>query len=449
MTAKRLIVAVVLLAACAAPALAQTAEAVACETEVNRRKADWASSAHSWLETTIELQARELQLSRCRMRASTGEQKLHQAENFGRVLLTGEGIHPVIGTIAAGNGFAGGVVLMHEWADEKRPLRFSGDAHTRLSMNRSWVAGAMVDVVGSSPSLSNRHIHAIADASYTHITQLSYFGPGLGSAGDETRFGLNLALGRFSLVLPAGRGFEVFGQASALHSTPFASPDSGVPSIEARFSNISAPGLGEATTYAVLGGGVGWRYPEDEVLTGYSATLHAAIRRYQEMAGHPYSFTRSNVTWDNQYTPEAAVDIGTFSARLSLSASVAGSTDRVPFYLMSTLGGADVNGDNSLRSYRDYRFRGPHTLVAQFEYAHTLYDPLGVFAFYDLGSVAAQFGDVAQDLKHSVGVGLTVRLGGAIFAQIYYAWGGAEGSRFNVSGNSNPIDINRVVRSAF
>jgi hypothetical protein len=449
MTATRLVTAFVLSAACAAPALAQTSEAVACETEANRRKANWASSPHSWLETVVELQARDLELSRCRMRASTGTEKLHHGEDFGRVLLTGEGIHPVIGTIAAGNGLAGGAALTHEWAGELRPLRFHADAQARLSANRSWVAGAMVDIVGSSPSLSNSHIHAIADGGYTHVAEVSYFGPGTGSAGDETRFGVNLALGRFSLILPAGGGFALFGQAEGLRASPLASPDSGVPSIEARFSDASAPALGQATTYAVLGGGAGWRYPDDAVLTGYSTTLHAAVRRYQEAAGHPYSFTRSDLTWDNQYTPEAAVDVGTFSARMRLSASAAGSSNRVPFYLMPTLGGADLSGESSLRSYRDYRFRAPHTLAAQFEYAHTVYDPIGMFAFYDVGSVAAQFGDLAHDVKHSVGVGLTFRLGGAVFGQIYYAWGGAEGSRFNFSGNSNPIDIDKAVRSAF
>jgi hypothetical protein len=448
MTAGRLMAALVLSAACAAPALAQTSDAVACETAVNRRKAAWASSAHSWLETMVELQTRELELSRCRMRASTGAEKLHHGEDFGRVLLTGEGIHPVVGTIAAGNGLAGGAALTHEWASETGP-RFRADADARLSVNRSWVTGARLNIVGSSASLSNSHIHAIADASYTHIAELSYFGPGLGAAADETRFGLNLALGRFSLIVPAGGGFEVFGQVEGLRAAPLASPDSGVPSIEARFSDVSAPALGQATTYAVLGGGAGWRYPADAVLTGYSTTAHAAVRRYQETAGHPYSFTRSDVTWDNQYTPETTVDAGTLSARVHLSASAAGSTNRVPFYLMPTLGGADVNGESSLRSYRDYRFRAPHALSGQFEYAHTVYDPIGMFVFYDVGTVADQFGDLGRSLKHSVGAGLTFRLGGAIFGQIYYAWGGAEGSRFNFSGNSNPIDIDKAARSAF
>ena len=446
MTAARLMAALVASAAFAVPALAQTTDAVACETAANQAKAAWASSMHSWLETMVELQARELRLSRCRMRASSGEETLHHGEDFGRVLLTGEGIHPVIGTIAAGNGLAGGAALTHEWAGDN--LRFRADAHAQLSVNRSWVTGAMLNIVGSSPSLSNRHIHAIADASYTHIAQMSYFGTG-GSAADETRFGTNLALGRFSLIVPVAGGFEVFGQAEGLRASSLPSPHSGVPSIEARFPDLLAPALGQTTTHAVLGGGAGWRYPEDHVLTGYSTTVYAAMRRYQETAGHPYSFTRSDVTWDNQYTPSAGADIGTFSARVRLNTSRAGSTDRVPFYLMPTLGGADVNGESSLRSYRDYRFRAPHTLAGQFEYAHTVYDPIGMFAFYDVGSVAAEFGGLTRGVKHSVGAGLTFRLGGAIFGQIYYAWGGAEGSRFNFSGNSNPIAIDKAIRSAF
>ena len=74
MIAGRLMAAFALSATVAAPAVAQTSEAVACETQANQRKAAWLSSTHSWLETVVELQGRDLQLFRCRMRASKGSE---------------------------------------------------------------------------------------------------------------------------------------------------------------------------------------------------------------------------------------------------------------------------------------------------------------------------------------------------------------------------------------
>ena len=448
MTVRRIIAAVFLSVACSGLAHAQTPDPVACETQANLRKAAWAKAEHSWFETMLELQAREIELSLCRMHASTGQEKLHHAEDFGRIFLTGEGIHPVVATIAPGNGFAVGAAMTHEWASATRPLRYRGGAQARVSVNGSWTAGGLVNIVGSSPSMSNRHQHAIVDASYTHVAELSFFGLGPASPNDETRFGLNLGLGRFTFIVPAGSAFEVFGQVAGLHATPLTAP-SGVTSIETKFDSTSAPGLGQVTAYAVVGGGADVRYPEDEVLNGYSTTAGVAVRRYQEAGGRPYSFTRTDVRWNNQYTPDTSVDWGTFSINVRLASAVAGSADQVPFYLMPTLGGGDINGDSGLRSYHDYRFRAAHTLAGEIEYAHVLFDPIGVFAFYDAGTVADRFGDLGRSVKHSAGVGATLRLGGIVFAQLYYAFGGHEGSRVNFTGNSNPTVVDNAARSVF
>ena len=120
----------------------------------------------------------------------------------------------------------------------------------------------------------------------------------------------------------------------------------------------------------------------------------------------------------------------------------------MPFYLMPTLGGADISGDSSLRSFHDYRFRAPHTFAAQIEYAHTIYDPIGAFGFFDAGTVGNRFSDLGGTVKHSAGVGLTFRIGGLVFAELYYAFGGGEGTRFSFTGNTNP-PMAAKTRSAF
>ena len=428
---------------------AQTADALACEAEANRRKAAWATAKHSGLANDWESETREIQLALCRMRATSGDERLRHAEDLGRVIFTGEGIHPVAGTIAPGNGLAAGAVLNHAWAAVKKPLRFSANAEGRVSINTSWLAGAVLNVVGSSASRTNQHTHAVFEVRHAQIRQVGFYGIGSQSAPDETLFALDATTARALVESPAWSGVSVFGQLEGLHATPGPSTGTGAPSIEERFSDETAPGLGQATTYVVPGAGISWRHPEDETLTGYSTSLIATVRRYQESTGAAYSFTRTDVAWTHQLTPDTAADLGTLSASLRLSALAAAHGDRVPFYLLPTVGGSDIDNGAGLRGYRDYRFRAPDILLAQFEYAHGIRNyPLGVFAFGDVGTVGQQLSDLDHDVKHSFGAGLTFSLGGVVFGRLYYAWS-PEGSRSVFGGNTNAVGSDARMRGVF
>jgi hypothetical protein len=433
----------------AAPCRAQTPDAQQCETDANRRRAAWAQAPHSWLANELELESREIALDLCRTRASAGDEKMQNGENLGRVIFTGEGVHPVVGTIAPGNGLAGGVALNHASASQSRALRFNTRVETRASMNGSWNAGAALSILGSSPTRTNHHAHAEAGVEHWHIRQLSYFGSGNDTSPDETQFGLDRTLGRFTVESAATRGFSVFGQVEGLRATTRSTGGSGTP-VEQRFSDMTAPGLGQPTAYFVSGGGVNWRYPQDETLNGYSVGVATAVRRYAETAGRPYSFTRAEITWANQYTPDTNVDLGTFSAALRVIASAVSGGDRVPFYLQPTLGGTDINGEAGLRSYHDYRFRAPDVIAARFEYTRAIHDPLGLLVFGDDGKVGEEIRDLGlSDLKHSFGVGITLRAGNVAYLQLYYAWGGGEGSHTNFSGSSNNLAPDGALRGVF
>jgi hypothetical protein len=55
------------------------------------------------------------------------------------------------------------------------------------------------------------------------------------------------------------------------------------------------------------------------------------------------------------------------ATRLFVSTSDTGTGEVMPFYLMPTLGGNDT-----LRGFREYRFRGPHAILAQGEYRYEI-----------------------------------------------------------------------------
>ena len=101
----------------------------------------------------------------------------------------------------------------------------------------------------------------------------------------------------------------------------------------------------------------------------------------------------------------------------------------MPFYFQPTLGGSDINGNPSLSSFQDYRFRGANILLLRESFEHSIWGPFGFTFMADQGKVGLNRGDIAFDhLKHSFASGITLRAGGFPMIYILYAWGGARGT---------------------
>jgi hypothetical protein len=128
---------------------------------------------------------------------------------------------------------------------------------------------------------------------------------------------------------------------------------------------------------------------------------------------------------------------GSLTARLLISESAVSAGSVVPFYFQQTLGGSDINGNPSLTSYQDYRFRAPNVLLLQETFDHSLYGPVGVTLMANQGKVAISRGDVDfQNLRHSFAAGVNIRAGGLPQIFLLFAWGGHEGTHFSSSVNT-------------
>jgi hypothetical protein len=121
--------------------------------------------------------------------------------------------------------------------------------------------------------------------------------------------------------------------------------------------------------------------------------------------------------------------VGTLQINTSVTASYTEPGRLVPFYLDPTLGGIDINSDDTLRGYRDYRFRGPDAVLFQVEYRHPVWGPLGLLGFYDLGNVAEQAGDLSlSGMRHDLGLGIYFHAGNRELVRFYVGFG-ADGAR--------------------
>jgi len=111
---------------------------------------------------------------------------------------------------------------------------------------------------------------------------------------------------------------------------------------------------------------------------------------------------------------------------------------QVPFYMQPTIG-----GNNTLRSYPDYRFHDLNMVVANAESRWALFTHVDVALFMDAGNVAP----VYQDLnlaKTSYGGGVRLHTNKATFARADVAWG-SEGWAF-VFRTSDVFRLARITR---
>jgi hypothetical protein len=426
-----------------------------CDKRAALEKVDWAKSGpHDWVSSEFNKQHIESKQTWCHIWATKGYDRVHKAEDFGRVLLTGSGLHPTAGSIVPNSGFAGGLALNLDRAAKTYPVRFSTSIEARGSTTEFWEAGGILNLLGSAKRLDNRHIDVTLSAIHRSLPQLDYFGLGNSSLlANESLFGLSDTTIQASAIIPLPRNFRLLGGIEGLWSSPQEFHGSGTPSIEQVFNPSNTPALGTSTAYFVYGAGIDWKYPLEECLQcWYKTDINGTFRSFAEASGAPYSFRRFDLTWAHVLNPfpQVSPGFGTLSVVGRLIATSVPEGNQVPFYLQPTLGGTDINNFDVLRSYHDYRFRAPNALSFQAEYTRTIWDPLGALVFYDVGKVALATSDLGvSHMRHSFGVGFTLRAGNATLFKLYYAWAGFEGTHTTYTGNTNNFAADPNLRGVF
>ena len=148
--------------------------------------------------------------------------------------------------------------------------------------------------------------------------------------------------------------------------------------------------------------------------------------------GH-YSFRRFVADFGHAIYPESQDGIrrpdSVLNIRVRLAMSDASSTNAIPFYLQETIGGSDIDNQATLRSFRDFRFRGPNSFLVQTEYDRRIIGPIGILAFYDAGKVTVARSDLNfSNLHQGFGGGLAFFLAGKVVFRAYVGLGGGEGA---------------------
>ncbi|HEX7959184.1 MAG TPA: hypothetical protein VF493_04670 [Terriglobales bacterium] len=242
------------------------------------------------------------------------------------------------------------------------------------------------------------------------------------------------------------------------------------PSIGNLYTEATAPGLSDQPAFAQFGEGLRfWPAYKNRLLLNYDI----GYRQFVAAGNSNFSFERLTFDFDHEFRIHQTISRvignphtngpndcsinpgdkhpvcppvelisnleGSIHVQAFTSLSMTPNASRVPFYFQPTLGGADINGNPSLSSYQDYRFRAPNILLLRESFEHSIGKlPVGFLLGADQGKVALTRGDLgSNNWLHSYSTGLTLRAGGFPMVYLLFSWGGNEGTHTIANVNTS------------
>jgi outer membrane protein assembly factor BamA len=330
---------------------------------------------------------------------------------------TPDGFYPYLETVYSGGGFTGGAGYR----------RYVGDAtYWDVKGLYSVKDYKLVELSTASLDLMNGRLALGARLGWRDASQVGYYGLGMESTrGERANFGFEQTwAGGEAAFLPtwwlradATLAYEAYSETAGAGRHP---------SIETRYTDLTAPGLGRDPSFvhASVGAAIDTRPAADYARSG--SKLGVSLHDYANR-GADQSFSRLEVD-AVQHVPVLR-ETWVISLHGNLDTTLDGD---VPYFLMPSVGGG-----SSLRGYSSLRFRDRHSLLLQGElrWIPNRYG-LDMAIFYDAGTVAPEPSRLSlSDLETSVGVGLRLHSPTATPVRIELARG-SEGLRLVVAGSA-------------
>jgi hypothetical protein len=322
-----------------------------------------------------------------------------------------DGWYPRIGGLTTGGGFAGGIGYRKHVFNDQLFLNASGAISTKAY--KELIADA------SLPSLLNGWLEIGGNVSWRDFTQEDFFGRGSDSSlSNRVNFALESTRYSGRVALKPVRWLR-FGTEIG-HVSPTLGPgsDPRFPSIETVFDDIDAPGLIEQPTflYKNLFAEIDYRDQPGNPRSG--GLWRATYGSWNENELDRYDFGR--------FDAEAAHFFPIFDKKrvfaLRVSASYVNNDpgNRVPFYFLPYIGGSE-----SVRGYKEFRFRDENAIFMNAEYRWEAFAGLDMALFFDMGEVSDDWENIDfNEAKTSYGVGFRFNNFKSVFMRLDIAAGG-------------------------
>ncbi len=326
-----------------------------------------------------------------------------------------QGFYPSVGSIARGSGM--GVGLGYRRRPLAGRLVFDTSAAVTFRAYTEWQFTAAAPRVGGLP------LELQAGTRWYDYTQEDFFGLGSDTRNaDRVSFGLT-GVDTFGQVMARRAGWLVMrGRAGVHHFDVSRGTDPRFPSLEERFTEATAPGLEATPSLAYGEAALGIDTRDEPGNTRGGGLYNVSVGMFRGRGSDDVDFNRIDVT--------ALHVIPIFDKKRGIALHAVASridpvgASHVPFFLMPTVGGAD-----SLRGYREFRFRDAAAVTLNAEYRWEAFSGLDLALFVDAADVGPTWRSlVGAHLKSSWGMGFRFNTNRRVFLRIDVA-GGREGPR--------------------
>ena len=348
------------------------------------------------------------------------ERAMDFAEDKAIFILDREGFHPKLGSLTVGSGFAYGLGFRDR------------DLFSNRGALEVWAAGSVKGYWATEarlrfPRLADNHLYLEAWGSRRDYPQENFFGLGPDSNRDDrsdyairtNHFGGRVGVRPFARHLLVGGGLEFLqprlgaGQNDSYPDVPVLFPPSDVPGIDSRSDFLRSDFFVEVDyrepIYAKKGGWYrfDWSHFDDRTTNQFT------FNRFDGDVRQFFGFLAGRRV---------------IATRLIVSTSDTSAPQVMPFFFMPTLGGNDT-----LRGFREYRFRGPHAILAQAEYRWEIWSGFDGAIFYDAGKVADRRSDLNfKDLESDYGIGFRFNTNNGVIFRVDTAFGSNDGKHLYI-----------------
>jgi hypothetical protein len=360
-----------------------------------------------------------------------------QLYNFYKKITPSRGFRFVTGSIVPGSGLSAGLGYGASELSQKWRVNFNGSA--RVSTKKYWEIDSNVRLTQNKPSSGDTVGNLKIDfyGVIKDMPRLDFFGLGPNSREqDRAVFHYREAAVGIDIVKPVAPMLDIGGAIEGIFPRIIRIANPTVRSVERVYSEAAAPGIRSQPNFLHLVGYAEFHsvgQPESRKLS-----YKFYFNFFRDGRDHLYSFRR----FDADLTNKFPFGKNEFRIRGRASLSDTSTGQRVPFYLMETLGGSNIRGVDTLRGFRDYRFRDRDLLLLQLEYMREIKGPVDFITFYDTGKVASSISrfDVGR-WRHTYGFGVVIvpRRGEDVFFRFYVALGSGEGAHTYV-GLGDPLN---------
>jgi hypothetical protein len=317
------------------------------------------------------------------------------------------GVYPAIGSIYPGGGLGWGGGYRYAVGDDG-----AIDAHALFSL----ATYKRIEATFQSPHFSRKRVQTSARVGWLDAPRVGYFGLGPdASAADHTVFRLRQSYADAALTWRPIKALE-FGAGAGRESFDQRSGTGRSPSIESKFSPVTAPALGELATFTTLSGSAGLMWLDSPAYSRHGGLFRWTLERYiRDRSDASFGVSRAEIV---QHVPLVRENwVISLRARTE---GILGEDANAPFYLLPSLGSG-----STLRAYRTGRFRDTKSVLFSGEW-RWIPSPLAmdVALFVDAGNVGRHWDDILRSrFRKDIGIGVRFHAPAATALRVEVAHG--------------------------